>query len=97
MQLLTLVISFCKLQVFRHGPRTPADTYPTDPHVNQTFYPYGWGHITNVSNGATPKMQKKETIRTTKQSSLLHKCFIFLYILLYCFVIAVFLCCKCNI
>ncbi|XP_061391754.1 prostatic acid phosphatase-like, partial [Musca vetustissima] len=33
--------------VFRHGPRTPADTYPNDPHVNQTFYPYGWGHITN--------------------------------------------------
>ncbi|XP_065360926.1 venom acid phosphatase Acph-1-like isoform X2 [Calliphora vicina] len=34
--------------VFRHGPRTPADTYPNDPHVNQTFYPYGWGHITNA-------------------------------------------------
>jgi len=33
--------------VFRHGPRTPADTYPTDPHVNQTFYPFGWGHVTN--------------------------------------------------
>jgi len=33
--------------VFRHGPRTPADTYPTDPHFNETFYPYGWGHITN--------------------------------------------------
>uniref|UniRef100_W8BS13 Venom acid phosphatase Acph-1 n=1 Tax=Ceratitis capitata TaxID=7213 RepID=W8BS13_CERCA len=33
--------------VFRHGPRTPADTYPNDPHINQTFYPFGWGHITN--------------------------------------------------
>ncbi|XP_037938962.1 venom acid phosphatase Acph-1-like isoform X2 [Teleopsis dalmanni] len=33
--------------VFRHGPRTPADTYPNDPHVNETFYPYGWGHVTN--------------------------------------------------
>lgn len=35
------------MQVFRHGPRTPADTYPTDPHINETFYPYGWGHLTN--------------------------------------------------
>lgn len=35
------------LQVFRHGPRTPADTYPKDPHVNESFYPYGWGHLTN--------------------------------------------------
>ncbi|XP_059227035.1 venom acid phosphatase Acph-1 [Stomoxys calcitrans] len=33
--------------LFRHGPRTPADTYPNDPHVNQTYFPYGWGHITN--------------------------------------------------
>lgn len=35
------------MQVFRHGPRTPADTYPKDPHFNETFYPYGWGHLTN--------------------------------------------------
>lgn len=28
--------------------RTPADTYPRDPHVNQTFFPYGWGQLTNV-------------------------------------------------
>lgn len=34
-------------KVFRHGPRTPADTYPNDPHFNETFYPYGWGHLTN--------------------------------------------------
>jgi len=33
--------------VFRHGPRTPVDTYPTDPYINETFYPTGWGHITN--------------------------------------------------
>ncbi|KAJ6643108.1 Testicular acid phosphatase like, partial [Pseudolycoriella hygida] len=33
--------------VFRHGHRTPADTYPNDPHKNETFYPYGWGHLTN--------------------------------------------------
>lgn len=33
--------------VFRHGQRTPADTYPTDPLINQTFAPYGWGQLTN--------------------------------------------------
>lgn len=41
-------LCFIVSQVFRHGPRTPADTYPTDPHINQTFHPFGWGHITNV-------------------------------------------------
>lgn len=35
-------------QLFRHGPRTPADTYPSDPHINETYHPYGWGQITNV-------------------------------------------------
>lgn len=38
------------LQVFRHGARTPVTTYPNDPYVNDTFYPTGWGHVTNVSN-----------------------------------------------
>lgn len=33
--------------VFRHGQRTPADTYPNDPLANQTFAPYGWGQLTN--------------------------------------------------
>lgn len=33
--------------VFRHGQRTPADTYPTDPLINETFAPYGWGQLTN--------------------------------------------------
>lgn len=35
--------------VFRHGERTPADTYPKDPHINETFAPFGWGQLTNVS------------------------------------------------
>ncbi|CRK95747.1 CLUMA_CG009204, isoform A [Clunio marinus] len=34
--------------LFRHGSRTPADTYPNDPHVNETFDPFGWGQLTNV-------------------------------------------------
>lgn len=32
---------------FRHGQRTPADTYPNDPLINETFAPYGWGQLTN--------------------------------------------------
>ncbi|XP_075160559.1 venom acid phosphatase Acph-1-like [Haematobia irritans] len=33
--------------LFRHGPRTPVNTYPNDPYANDTFFPYGWGHLTN--------------------------------------------------
>ncbi|KAG5883754.1 hypothetical protein JTB14_023176 [Gonioctena quinquepunctata] len=33
--------------VMRHGRRTPASTYPKDPYINETFYPVGWGQITN--------------------------------------------------
>ncbi|XP_050534683.1 prostatic acid phosphatase-like [Daktulosphaira vitifoliae] len=34
--------------IFRHGERTPADTYPTDPYVNYKWEPYGWGQLTNI-------------------------------------------------
>ncbi|KAH8373386.1 hypothetical protein KR009_005029 [Drosophila setifemur] len=33
--------------LFRHGPRTPVNTYPKDPHLNETYEPYGWGALTN--------------------------------------------------
>ncbi|XP_014280005.1 venom acid phosphatase Acph-1 [Halyomorpha halys] len=33
--------------VFRHGQRTPADTYPKDPYIKEKFSPYGWGALTN--------------------------------------------------
>ncbi|XP_076257186.1 prostatic acid phosphatase-like isoform X1 [Rhynchophorus ferrugineus] len=33
--------------IMRHGARTPADTYPNDPFINNTFYPVGWGQLTN--------------------------------------------------
>lgn len=33
--------------ILRHGSRTPADTYPTDPHINDSLYPVGWGQLTN--------------------------------------------------
>ncbi|KAJ8921163.1 hypothetical protein NQ315_013635 [Exocentrus adspersus] len=33
--------------VMRHGARTPASTYPKDPYINETFYPFGWGQLTN--------------------------------------------------
>ncbi|KAK5638355.1 hypothetical protein RI129_012650 [Pyrocoelia pectoralis] len=33
--------------IFRHGIRTPADTYPKDPYINNDLFPVGWGQITN--------------------------------------------------
>ncbi|KAF5285958.1 hypothetical protein FQR65_LT13029 [Abscondita terminalis] len=35
--------------VFRHGDRTndKATTYPKDPYINQTYFPYGYGELTN--------------------------------------------------
>ncbi|KAF5286471.1 hypothetical protein FQR65_LT12554 [Abscondita terminalis] len=32
--------------IYRHGIRTPADTYPKDPYFNNTWHPTGWGQIT---------------------------------------------------
>lgn len=38
------------LKIFRHGQRTPDNSsYPTDPYVNETFYPEGRGQLTLVS------------------------------------------------
>nr|CAD7400322.1 unnamed protein product [Timema cristinae] len=34
--------------IFRHGERTPANTYPEDPYVNFTFEPVGWGQLINL-------------------------------------------------
>ncbi|KAI4455065.1 acid phosphatase-related [Holotrichia oblita] len=34
--------------ISRHGARTPVDTYPKDPYINTTFYPAGWGQLTNL-------------------------------------------------
>ncbi|XP_071649114.1 prostatic acid phosphatase [Temnothorax longispinosus] len=33
--------------VIRHGERAPVDTYPNDPHINDSLEPYGWGQLTN--------------------------------------------------
>ncbi|XP_046387684.1 venom acid phosphatase Acph-1-like [Ischnura elegans] len=41
--------------IFRHGQRTPADTYPNDPHINFSFDPVGWGQLTKEG-----KMQQYE-------------------------------------
>lgn len=32
--------------IFRHGQRTPADTYPNDPYEKFDFAPVGWGQLT---------------------------------------------------
>ncbi|XP_046741603.1 venom acid phosphatase Acph-1-like [Diprion similis] len=38
--------------IFRHGDRAPTTTvakiYPLDPYANETWYPEGWGGLTNV-------------------------------------------------
>ncbi|XP_063908693.1 venom acid phosphatase Acph-1-like [Zophobas morio] len=33
--------------IFRHGARTTYSFYPTDPNKNETFYPIGFGGLTN--------------------------------------------------
>lgn len=42
--------------VFRHGQRTPADTYANDPLINSTFAPYGWGQLTNFGKNSLYNM-----------------------------------------
>lgn len=34
--------------LFRHGDRTPIDPYPTDPYRNLSYWPEGYGQLTNV-------------------------------------------------
>ncbi|XP_049781921.1 prostatic acid phosphatase-like [Schistocerca cancellata] len=34
--------------LFRHGDRTPIDPYPTDPFRNRSYWPEGYGQLTNV-------------------------------------------------
>ena len=36
------------LQLYRHGDRTPVASYPTDPYNNVSYWPNGWGQLTNV-------------------------------------------------
>ncbi|XP_037938967.1 venom acid phosphatase Acph-1-like isoform X3 [Teleopsis dalmanni] len=42
--------------LMRHGPRTPVNTYPNDPYRNNTFYPYGWGQLTNNAKAELYKL-----------------------------------------
>lgn len=38
-------------QLFRHGNRTPngpEEVYPKDPYLNETYFPVGFGKLTNV-------------------------------------------------
>ncbi|XP_015374834.1 PREDICTED: prostatic acid phosphatase-like [Diuraphis noxia] len=47
--------------VFRHGQRTPADTYPLDPYSNSSWEPFGWGQLTN--NGRRKQYELGKFIR----------------------------------
>ncbi|XP_056630238.1 prostatic acid phosphatase-like [Diorhabda sublineata] len=33
--------------IFRHGDRTPVDPYPNDPYGNKSYWPVGFGQLTN--------------------------------------------------
>lgn len=33
--------------IFRHGARTPINPYPNDPYKNESFWPVGFGQLTN--------------------------------------------------
>ncbi|XP_069703816.1 prostatic acid phosphatase-like [Periplaneta americana] len=34
--------------IFRHGDRSPVSSYPTDPYNNVSYWPAGWGQLTNA-------------------------------------------------
>ena len=34
--------------IFRHGDRTPVETYPTDPYRNESLWPVRFGELTNT-------------------------------------------------
>ncbi|KAJ4440008.1 hypothetical protein ANN_08139 [Periplaneta americana] len=36
------------LSIFRHGDRSPVSSYPTDPYNNVSYWPAGWGQLTNA-------------------------------------------------
>ncbi|KRT81076.1 Phosphatase, partial [Oryctes borbonicus] len=44
--------------LFRHGARTTYRFYPTDPHRNSTFYPFGLGGLTNEGKMGEYKLGK---------------------------------------
>ncbi|XP_039284644.1 venom acid phosphatase Acph-1 isoform X2 [Nilaparvata lugens] len=54
--------------VFRHGERTPASTYPNDPHINNEFFPMGWGALTN--EGKKNQYEIGKLLRTRYKSFL---------------------------
>ncbi|CAH0560302.1 unnamed protein product [Brassicogethes aeneus] len=44
--------------IFRHGARTTEYFYPTDPHKGESFYPYGYGSLTNEGKMGEFKLGK---------------------------------------
>jgi len=34
--------------LYRHGDRSPVSSYPTDPYNNVSYWPSGWGQLTNL-------------------------------------------------
>lgn len=58
----TLKLAFI---VFRHGDRTNdiLTTYPKDPYMNETYYPYGYGQLTNKGKERMYTLGKRLRIR----------------------------------
>lgn len=36
------------VMIHRHGDRTPLSTYPNDPYRDPSYWPDGWGQLTQV-------------------------------------------------
>ena len=41
-------IEFIFFQLYRHGDRSPIESFPTDPNRNASIWPDGYGQLTKV-------------------------------------------------
>ncbi|KAJ8951146.1 hypothetical protein NQ318_021590 [Aromia moschata] len=39
-------------QLYRHGDRTPSRSFPNDPYFNESYWPMGYGQLTNLRKQA---------------------------------------------
>lgn len=46
--------------MFRHGERNILDTYPNDPYDDESYWPEGYGQLTNVRANHIYQFQNKK-------------------------------------